>query len=290
MSNQKLKINVRINKQKSIDELCPIYIRIYVDGKKSEISIKHYISPSQWNSTKSLVKTTHPNAQQINALISFNLNKLQQFFLDKQSRGLKTTAKELKNKFLGIEDKPSYKTILDAFDYHNIKMAEKVEIGQITRKTLLRYKSTKEKVITFMEREYKVKDKDLKDIRLTFITEFDHYLLTVEKLQSNTAHKIIKIVKKIMNQAVILDWIPSNPLNQFKCSYKNPQRIVLTQTEIDTLMNKKLTIQRLIEVRDVFIFCCYTGFAYTDIFNFKQNAVSIGMDGEYWLTTYRQKT
>jgi site-specific recombinase XerD len=40
----------------------------------------------------------------------------------------------------------------------------------------------------------------------------------------------------------------------------------------------------------VFIFCCYTGFAFSDIFQFEQNAVTIGLDGEYWLSTNRQKT
>ena len=93
-----------------------------------------------------------------------------------------------------------------------------------------------------------------------------------------------------MNQAVALDWIPSSPINQFKCSYKNPDRVVLTESEIEILRKKKLHIKRLEEVRDVFIFQCYTGFAYTDLYNFKRNDVLIGIDGEYWLNTFRQKT
>jgi site-specific recombinase XerD len=56
------------------------------------------------------------------------------------------------------------------------------------------------------------------------------------------------------------------------------------------LINKKLHIERLEEVRDVFIFCCYTGFAYSDVFNFQQNAVMKGLDGNLWLTALRQKT
>ena len=200
-------------------------------------------------------------------------------------------AKELRARFQGKkEETPVHKTIIDAFEYHDKKMEEMVKIGKITRKTLLRYQSTQKKVVVFMNRKYKMDDMPLKDMRLSFITEFDHYLLTVEKLQSNTAHKVIKIVKKIMNQAVALDWIPSNPFNQFKCTYKNPERIVLTQTEIDKLKNKELKIQRLEEVRDIFIFQCYTGFAYTDLYNFKRNDVVIGIDGDYWLSIYRQKT
>jgi hypothetical protein len=62
------------------------------------------------------------------------------------------TTKQLKNKFLGIDEVELYKpkTICDAFDYHNRKMEEKVNAGQITRKTLLRYKSSKQKVIVLL--------------------------------------------------------------------------------------------------------------------------------------------
>ena len=81
----------------------------------------------------------------------------------------------------------------------------------------------------------------LPEMRLRFVTEFEHYLLTIDKLQSNTAHKYIKNLKKIMNMAVGLDWIPSNPFNQFKCSYSNPEREILNQDEINLIINKNYT-------------------------------------------------
>src|SRR5690554_8103185 len=93
-----------------------------------------------------------------------------------------------------------------------------------------------------------------------------------------------------MNMAVGLDWIPSNPFNNFRCSYTAPKREVLTQEELDILKSKEIHIPRLSEVRDVFLFCCYTGFAYSDIYNFEYNAITKGIDGEYWLSTERQKT
>jgi site-specific recombinase XerD len=289
-NNQKLSILIWPNKQKEKNALLPIYIRISVDGKLATIATRHFVNVKHWDAKKNRVNTNSPSSNQINAFIDRSQNEIQQHFLNLAARGQMTSSMELKQLYLGIEEQTKHKTICDAFDYHNHKMAETVAVGKITRKTLLRYQSTQEKVVKFMKREYRIEDKALKDMRLSFITEFDHYLLTVEKLQSNTAHKIIKIVKKIMNQAVALDWIPSNPFNQFKCSYKNPERVVLSQAELDIMRNKNLSIPRLIEVRDIFIFQCYTGFAYTDIFNFKQNAVTIGIDGEYWLTTYRQKT
>jgi site-specific recombinase XerD len=192
--------------------------------------------------------------------------------------------------FLIEEEKPKHKTICEAFDYHNLKMADIVKIGKVSPKTLLRYEITKNKVVAFMQHTYKVDDKALPEMRLKFVTEFEHFLLTVQKIQSNTAHKYIKNLKKIMNMAVGLDWITHNPFNQFKCSYTSPEREILNQEELNTIMSKEFSVDRMNEVRDVFIFCCYTGFAYTDVYQFEQDAVTIGLDGEYWLSTNRQKT
>lgn len=291
-ANQKFHFTAYLNKSRKNEKGIPCYLKIYVDGARAEIKTPYNIQQKHWDVKNNKVKTQAPNAQIINNYLETKQSEFNRLAIESTISNEIITVKELKNKLLGKTDTPPprRKTICDAFDYHNHKMEEKVKADQITRKTLLRYQSTKQKVIDFMQLEYNIADKALEEIRLSFITEFEHYLLTVDSLQQNTAHKVIKIVKKIMNQAVALDWIPSNPFIHFKCSYKNPDRIVLTQTEIDTLIEKNLTIQRLTEVRDIFIFQCYTGFAYTDLFNFTKNAITIGIDGEYWLTTYRQKT
>lgn len=290
-TSQKFNVLFYLNKQRVKDGAAPLYIRLYVNSSRAIIPTPFKIPVRDWVNKSQKIKNSSKNAVLINAFLDEAKSKLNKLFVLAVANNEVLNAKELKARFQGKKEAtPKFKTIMDAFNYHNKKMEEMVKIGKITRKTLLRYQSTQKKVVVFMNRKYKVDDMPLKDMRLSFITEFDHYLLTVEKLQSNTAHKVIKIVKKIMNQAVALDWIPSNPFNQFKCTYKNPERIVLTQTEIDKLKNKELKIQRLEEVRDIFIFQCFTGFAYTDLYNFKRNDVVIGIDGDYWLSTYRQKT
>jgi len=141
-----------------------------------------------------------------------------------------------------------------------------------------------------MKDVYGVADKELPKIKLAFVSDLEHYFLTKEKLHNNTTYKYIKNLKKVINLAVANDWIPSNPLNPFKCQYHWQEREVLSQEEIDALIAKEIHIKRLAEVRDVFVFCCYTGFAYIDVFNFEQDAVMRGLDGELWLKAERQKT
>lgn len=43
-------------------------------------------------------------------------------------------------------------------------------------------------------------------------------------------------------------------------------------------------------MRDVFVFCCYTGLSYADVKKLKRNEIGIGMDGGQWIFASRQKT
>ena len=288
---QKLRVNTTLNLQKEKGGKYPIYIKIYVDKKKSEVFSDYWIKKSEWCDKQKLVKSSNSQADLINAYLKKIHTSIETEFYEARAQGKMTTALELKNKLLGIEEITNApKTIMEAFEYHNIKIAEQVKIGKVVPKTHTRYKITKNKVEAFMKHQYKKADMPLPELRLRFVTEFEHYLLTIDKLQSNTAHKYIKNLKKIMNMSVGLDWIPSNPFNNFRCSYTSPERQVLTQEELNLIMNKDIKIERLAEVRDVFIFCCYTGFAYSDAYKFERDALTKGIDGEYWLSTNRQKT
>jgi integrase len=64
----------------------------------------------------------------------------------------------------------------------------------------------------------------------------------------------------------------------------------LTQQELDAITNKKFVVERLTQVRDVFVFCCYTGLSYADVKKLRRNEIGIGMDGDKWIFTSRQKT
>jgi len=280
------------NKQRKKDGKCPLYVRVYVDGRRSEFATSHLLLEKHWDPKKMRVKPVDQNAKLMNSYIENTKAKFNKLFLAAAATDEKITAKILRDRFLGkeTENTPVYKSIMDAFEYHNTKMEEQVKIGKVVKKTHTRYKITKKKVEAFMQHQYNLDDMALPEMRLRFVTEFEHYLLTKDNLQTNTAHKYIKNLKKIMNMSVGLDWIPSNPFNNFRCSYTAPDREVLTQEELDVIRLKNIDTARLSEVRDVFVFCCYTGFAYSDIYKFEYDAVTKGIDGDYWLSTNRQKT
>jgi site-specific recombinase XerD len=290
IANTKFHVFFYLNKQRQKNKLYQLYIKIYVDSARAEIATTHFIDLKDWDGVKFRVKPTAKNALFLNSYIDNVKSKINHLFIKAVGSNEPVSAKILKASFTGIDAAPKHKTILQAYEYHNLKMQDLVKVGKVVQATVKRHEITMNKVKKFIEKRYKTNDKALPELRLAFVTEFEHFLLTVEKVQNNTAHKYIKNLKKIVNMAVGLDWIPSNPFNNFRCSYHSPERDILTQSDLDVLMNKKFATVRLREVRDVFIFCCYTGFAYADLYNFEKNAVMIGLDGNYWLSTNRQKT
>lgn len=290
---QKFKVLFFLRKKTTSNTRVSLYIRVSVDGSSAEIATTHKIELKDWDSKKQRVKPNNQNGQLINLFLDNCQSKLGKLFLQETSLNKKVTPKELKNLFLGIStepEKPKAKTLMDTFDYHNTKMLELVQIGKVVSKTHQRYEITRNKVKDFMQLNYKVNDMDLIAIRLRFVTEFEHFLLTVHKIQNNTAHKYIKNLKKILSTAVALDWISVNPFAQFRCSYHQPDIRPLDLDEINILINKKIGIQRLEEVRDSFIFSCFTAFAYTEALHLTPDCIVKDLLGDSWLTIIRQKT
>jgi len=64
----------------------------------------------------------------------------------------------------------------------------------------------------------------------------------------------------------------------------------LTKQDLERIENYEFATSRLAEVRDIFIFQCYTGLDYIDAFNLKKSDIKKGYDEELWIMTARQKT
>jgi hypothetical protein len=60
--------------------------------------------------------------------------------------------------------------------------------------------------------------------------------------------------------------------------------------ELYTLYEKSLTIKRLEETRDIYVFMCFTGFAYIDTLGLTSENIFWGIDKQKWITKNRQKT
>ena len=287
---QKLALLPWLNYQRGKEGNPILYIRITIDGKRAELGTVYSIDDKLWDQKKKRLKDRAEDSVTVNTYIDHTINNIRQHFFNIQAVGKSITSSDLKDLHLGIYKVERETSLCDAFQFQIDQMRELVKSDQLSKHTLKHYETSRDKIVAFMKAKYQQKDLPLSKIRMPFAMELDHYLLTVVKISPNTSHTHIKRLKKVMKLAFEMEWITANPIEQFKCKYVDPERDVLTEEEIARLWNKELSISRLSEIRDVFIFCCYTGFGYIETFSFDQDAVFIGIDGERWLSTARDKT
>src|SRR5690606_23044080 len=130
--------------------------------------------------------------------------------------------------------------------------------------TLKRFKAALTALEAFLKHKSKT-DVPLKDLNHKFITDYEFFLKSIRNVEHNTAMGIIKKLKKIIRICVANDWIEKDPFLNYKIKIRETNRPFLLQDELDRIINKQILTERLSQVRDIFVFCCYTGLAYADV-------------------------
>ena len=269
------------------DGKAPIYMRITVNGKRSQISIKRKVAVEKWNSEAGKVVGKSIEVRELNRYLNSLENKIfkiQQKLLD-DNRPI--SALLIKNIFTGkIEN---HKMLLKIFQDHN-NQVERLVGKDFAPGTLERYKTAKKHLESYIKLEYKIEDISVKEIDHKFINGLEYYLKTERNCSHNTAIKYITNFKKIIRIAYANDWISKDPFYNWKARLKTVDREFLTKEEIQKLMEKEISVKRLDQVKDIFIFSCFTGLAYADVKKISKNDIVIGLDGDRWIKTKRTKT
>lgn len=125
---------------------------------------------------------------------------------------------------------------------------------------------------------------------MEFVNDLEQWLKTERKCGQNATMKYISILKMIVLFCVDNNWLEKEPFARFKMSKEEVIPEYLTKEEIQSISVKEIKIERLSQVRDVFLFCCFTGLAYVDIKKLNASEVSVGVDNELWIFTRRGKT
>jgi hypothetical protein len=286
--NLNLFIRFRLFQNRSKNGKLPIYVRITISQKRVELATNLYVGPEAWEASGQFVKGKTEEAQTINRRLALIKGDLHKKYLQLEALGKPITAEILKNLYQGVDE--NRKSLQEAIDVYYDRFAEKVASGQKSKHSLKCVHTNREKLKVFTKQQYKVTDLPLKEIKPAIAGDFEHFLVTHEKGCNNTAMKYIRILKRVLKFAVDQGWFETNPVGRFKCTYVEPFRERLTMEEVMTLYHKEFALERLAEVRDVFLFSCYTGFAYQDVYNLTPDNIVTGIDGEKWIATDRRKT
>lgn len=265
----------------------PIYARITINEIRTEFSIKRSVDPEKWVSNAGVVKGTTEESKSINAYLATVRLKLNEHYRLLMEANKPISAETVKNAYLGISEKG--KTIIEVFQYHNKQVKELLN-KDFSYGTYERYCTALSHTQEFIQWKYNVSDLEIKQINYEFITEFEYYLKTVRKCSHNTAIKYITNFKKIIRICIGNGWLERDPFTNYKISLREVERECLTEAELDAVAAKEFPTQRLEAVRDIFLFCCFTGLAYSDVKKLSKDHIIMGIDGEKWIKINRTKT
>jgi site-specific recombinase XerD len=269
----------------------PIYMRITVDGMVTELSIQRSCDPARWNARAYRATGKSEPVRALNAYLNTVQAKAYEAKLLLIQAGHPVTAENIKNQVLGREivsgERP--RMIMEIFAYHNQQMAALVG-KEFAAGTLERYETSLKHTRSFLEWKCKVPDLDIRKLDFEFIADYEFWLKSVRHCDHNTTMKYLSNFRKIVNRCIQNGWLSRNPFTGFKMTKREVERHALTQEQLDAISNKIFVSERLTQVRDIFLFCCYTGLAYADIQKLRRSEIVTGIDGEKWIYTKRQKT
>ena len=267
--------------------LVPIYTRITINGKRIELSTNRFVEISKWSTEAGKMKGTSEEARSINNHLDLLKSQIRDAEMELIHKKIPVTTETLKSKILGVDE--IVRTLVPIFQDHNNKIKELVG-KEYAPGTLERYATSLKHTIEFMQWKYNVSDIDITKIDHAFITDYEFWLRSVRNCANNTAVKYLKNFNKIIKLCLANDWLDKNPFANYKSKVKEVERVYLTESEIQSIIEKDFKTERLSLVRDIFLFSCFTGLAYIDVKNLTKSHISFGIDGEKWIFTHRQKT
>lgn len=283
-----IKVNSYIKKTKLLKNgEGPIFIRIILGKERDEFGIKESILPKFWDNDEQIVKSNCEKAFSINTLLNEYRNKIQTYFdvmrMDKQI----VTPRILKERIIG--KKENKRTILNIFQEHNDNARKLIDID-FAEDTVKRYETTYKHTKNFIKWQYNREDITLEELNRYFIDQFELYLKTERKCAHNSAIKYLKNFKKIVRIALANKWMENNPFANIKFKLKPVDAVYLTKEELDTVISKDISMERLRQVRDVFVFCCFTGLAFSDVKSLKRQHITTDSNGITWIHKKLTKT
>ncbi len=272
---------------RSKGKTAPIYCRITVNGQRTEFSIKRSVAINKWDNGK--VKSNNEEAKSLKAYLRQVEAKLFEHYRDLLANNIFMTAEDIKNAYLGLEKQQH--SLLELMDYHNSHLKDTLEWG-----TLKNYFTTQNYVKEFLTERLRKKDIYLSQLSYQFITELEMFLKGYQPkdhrkpMGNNTVMKHIERLRKMINLAIKNEWLEKDPFHKFKLKFEKKDRGYLTKEELKRIEEKDFRLERLNQTRDIFVFSCYTGLSYAEVYDLKPEHIVIGLDGERWIRGQRKKS
>ena len=145
-------------------------------------------------------------------------------------------------------------------------------------------------VLEFIRKEYKADDILLKDLNWDFIHKLELFYRVDKQCSHNTTTKYLQNLRSVVLIAIRKQLITTDPFSNYKLTIKEVEKGYLTDEELQKIVHADIKVPRLEHIRDMFLFSCYTGLAYSDLKSLTQTNIERTPDGTLWIKGLRKKT
>lgn len=264
-----------------IVENVPIRMRVNFASKRIEFTTGYRIDAAKWDTDKQRVRNGCTNklkqsASEINASLLGYYTEVQEIFKKFEVEEIMPTPEQIKEAFnelhKPIEDVNPRKSTPNAFyKVFDEFVRDCGRQNDWTDSTYEKFAAVKNHLINFRN-------------ELTFdffdekgLNDYVTYLRDVKEMRNSTIGKQLSFLKWFLRWAFRKGVHQNNAYDSYKPKLKSTQKkiIFLTWEELNKLREFEIPAakQALDRVRDVFLFQCFTGLRYSDVFNLRRSDI-----------------
>ena len=271
----------------SNDEKVIIYVRITLNSQRVEMSTGLKIEANKWCEINKRARGSSEQSKTINSCLGDINNNIYQVYSMLVGNGNAISVYDIKKHYLGTPEKRV--TLMEIFERFIAIRKDLVGI-EYSHLTYRKYCTLKVHLLEFLTKKLNVQDVAVDDFKFSNLMDFEHFLRTDKGIGNNAAVKYVKYFRTVIGYALNTEMISKDPYVKYKGKIREVSRGYLSMEELSVLEAKVFSNPRLETVKDIFVFCCYTGLAYVDIEMLTIDQISMGIDGEQWVNTTRKKT
>jgi integrase/recombinase XerD len=241
-----------------------VHVQITYNRTKAELTTGIACSKIDWNAQKEEFRQNSLYNQQL-ADMKTKIYRAKNLLDD---LGQDFDARDIKCELTGV--KKVAETFSDFFDDF---MGRKLGEGNWSESTKKLYFKTQDYTQDFLTNIHKPNLK-LRDVTLSRIADFDDYLRQLiwnengDKLGTTTINKHHSRLKAVINDAITRGKMTLNPYRNFKLSFPESNREYLTKEEIEAIQTIDTLNDGILDnIRNIFLFSCYTGLRFGDAMN-----------------------
>ena len=266
---------------------CPIMGRITIDGEQVQYSTGKEIVPDLWDCHKGRCKGTGEEIKEINRYLQAKeeLSKAKYQELVWQ-RGYITA--ELLKRELIEKDKPKGLLLEEA----RLFIEDKRPCVGITvaKPTFANYIYAAQLIESYLREHLGLEDIRYSQLNYGFIEGLDFYLKSEHKLSLATIQIVVIFLRKLIGIGQQKKYIRIDPFVDYKAELPHRIRRYLTTEELQRVLQTPIIDKQFERVRQLFLFCAFTGLARVDMQRLKPKHIIRNADGTEEIRIKRQKT